>query len=85
MHSTVSKRGQTVVPAELRRKYGIDEGSVLAWVETPQGIRVLPLPADPLKAFRGSGRGLGTVADFLAERQAETAREEETLEPPLRP
>lgn len=81
MHSTVSKRGQTVVPAELRKKYGIDEGTTLAWLDTQQGIRVFPLPEDPLKALRGSGRGLGSVAEHLSEKNAETMREEAYKDP----
>ena len=30
MHTTVTTRGQTVVPAEIRRRYGIEEGSRIA-------------------------------------------------------
>lgn len=85
MNSTVSKRGQTVVPAELRKRYGIEEGTVLAWLDTQQGIRVFPLPSDPLAAFHGSGAGFGSVAEYLAEKQAERLKEDAKLEPPLRP
>lgn len=85
MHSTVSKRGQTVIPAELRKRYGIEEGTLLAWLDTGEGIQVLPLPKDPIKALRGSLAGLGSVEEYLAEKRTETLKEERRLEPPLRP
>jgi len=35
---TVTRRGQTTVPAEFRRKYGIEEGSVLEIEDTGRGL-----------------------------------------------
>jgi len=35
---TVTRRGQTTIPAEFRRKYGIDEGSVLEIEDTGRGL-----------------------------------------------
>jgi len=34
----VTRRGQTTIPAELRRKYGINEGTRLEVLDTEQGI-----------------------------------------------
>ena len=57
MKSTVTSRGQTVVPAQLRRRYRIDAGTPLEWIDTGEGIRVMPLPADIVGALRGISRG----------------------------
>jgi AbrB family looped-hinge helix DNA binding protein len=57
MKSTVTSRGQTVVPAQLRRRYRIDAGTPLEWIDTGEGIRVTPLPADIVGALRGISRG----------------------------
>lgn len=35
---TVTRRGQTTIPSRLRRKYGIEEGSVLEIEDTGRGI-----------------------------------------------
>ena len=35
---TVTRRGQTTVPVEFRRKYGIEEGSVLEIEDTGRGL-----------------------------------------------
>ena len=43
-------------------------------MESDGSIRVVPVDADPITAFRGSGPG-GSTARLLAERQAERLRE----------
>jgi len=35
---SVTRRGQTTIPADLRRRYGIDEGSVLEIEDTGHGL-----------------------------------------------
>lgn len=75
MQTTVSKRGQTVIPAAIRRRYGIEEGSKLAWLDDGEGIHVIPVPPDPVAALYGRGRGERLVEKLLAERRAEAARE----------
>jgi len=35
---TVTRRGQTTIPVELRRKYAITEGTRLVVMDTEQGI-----------------------------------------------
>jgi len=75
MQTTVTQRGQTVIPAELRRRYGIVEGSRIDWLDTGAGICVIPVPPDPISALRGSGRGEHLVERLLAERKRDRERE----------
>jgi len=76
MRSTITSRGQTVVPAPIRERFSLGPSSRLEWiVESDGSIRVVPVDADPIAAFRGSGTG-GSTARLLAERQAERQREE---------
>lgn len=35
---SVTRRGQTTIPAEFRRKYGIEEGSTLEIEDTGRGL-----------------------------------------------
>lgn len=35
---TVTRRGQTTIPAEFRRKYGIEEGTTLEVEDTGHGL-----------------------------------------------
>lgn len=75
MESTITERGQTAIPAALRRKYDLRPHMKLAWVDTGAGIRVVPLPKDPVKAFRGMFRGLKLTQRLLKDRREERERE----------
>jgi AbrB family looped-hinge helix DNA binding protein len=74
--TTVSIRGQTVVPQEIREKMGIVPQSRLDWQIKDGLIVVTPIPPDPVRASVGilEGRGL-TTEDLLTERKKERQRE----------
>jgi len=75
MQTLVTRRGQTVVPASLRTKYNIHDGDRLAWIDDGQTIKVIPVPADPIKALRGSGKGEDLTARLLEERRKDREQE----------
>lgn len=75
MESTVTERGQTAIPAVLRRKYGLKPHMKLVWVDTGGGIRVVPVPRNPIKAFRGMFKGLKLTEGLLKDRREELERE----------
>ena len=74
MQTSVTKRGQTVVPAYIRKKYGIKEGDTLVWLEDVDGIKVVPVPQDPIRALRGRGQGEGLGQKLLAKRREDRER-----------
>ena len=74
MRSTVSSRGQTAVPAEIRRRFHLREQSRLEWIVDGDIITVLPVPSNPVRAFRGSLKGKYSVKALLRERARERAR-----------
>lgn len=39
---TVTRKGQTTIPAEIRRKYRIEEGTRLEVIDTKEGILFKP-------------------------------------------
>ena len=49
--SRVGKRGTLVIPAKLRRRFGIEEGSEVIAEETPQGILIRPAVTVPLELY----------------------------------
>lgn len=75
MQTSVTKRGQTVIPAAIRRRYQIEEGDYLMWLDDGTGIRVIPIARDPIRALRGRGRG-----EALVEKLAQARREDQTYE-----
>ena len=73
--TTVSSRGQTVVPARLRARLGLHEGSKLRWLAGVGALVVVPVADDPIEAVAGKYRGAGMLKRLLAERRRERARE----------
>ncbi len=75
MQTAVTRRGQTVIPAAIRRRYQIKEGDSLVWIDDGSSIRVVPVARDPIAALRGSGRGEQLMTRLRASREEERTRE----------
>lgn len=76
MRSTITARGQTVVPAPIRERFRLGPSTRLEWIVESDGtIRVVPVDGDPVQAYRGSGAG-GSTARLLADRSRERQRED---------
>jgi len=75
MKTAVSKRGQTVIPSRLRKRYAIDEKTFLQWIDTGETIKVIPVPRDILRALRGIAKGEKLLDTLLAERKFDKNRE----------
>src|SRR5712692_2244958 len=58
--SRVGKRGAIVVPARMRRKFGIDEGSLVIAEERDDGILIRPAVTVPVEIYTPA-----RVAEFL--------------------
>ena len=54
----VQKRGQVTIPVELRRKLGVEEGDVVAFVETEDGILISPREVLAMDALDRIGKAL---------------------------
>ena len=73
MRSTITARGQTVIPAEIRNRFHLNPSERLEWVIEGHAIRVFPVKSDLIAAFRGRGKGGATVR-LIADRQEEATR-----------
>lgn len=58
MRTTVTVRGQTVVPAKIRKAHHIGPNTQLEWIDDGETIRVVPLPIDAIRAAKGRTKGL---------------------------
>lgn len=54
----VQQRGQVTIPIELRRKLGIEEGGVVAFIETENGILISPREVLAMDALDRVGKAL---------------------------
>jgi AbrB family looped-hinge helix DNA binding protein len=72
---TVGNRGRIVVPAEVRERAGLTEGTPMVLLETPAGLVLLT--REQLRTrVREELDGLDLVADLLAERRIAAAQED---------
>lgn len=74
LQSTITARGQTVVPAAIRNQFHLGPADRLEWLLDNGSIRVVPVRADPVQAFRGQGKG-GATARLLTARKQDLAQE----------
>lgn len=49
--SKVGKRGAVVIPAALRKRYGIEEGSLVVAEATDEGVLIRPAVALPVEVY----------------------------------
>jgi len=76
MITKVGARGQVSIPKEIRKRFGIESESRVEWFVEGKVIRVLPIPKDPVKRFRGQGNRAYTTEDLIKDRKEERARED---------
>jgi len=65
--SVVTSKGQLVVPAKLRRRFGIKKGTLMAFVEEGGRIIVQPVTREFIRSLRGSLKGEPSALDLLLE------------------
>jgi AbrB family looped-hinge helix DNA binding protein len=63
----VLSKGQIVIPAEIRHRYGIKPGTPVEIREVGDHLELYLLPADPITAFRGSLKAVDSLSDQLIE------------------
>ena len=68
-------RGRLVIPADLRERAGLAEGTPVVLLETPQGL-VLLTRSQLQELVRADLAGLDLVGELLAERRAEAAADD---------
>ena len=74
-NTTVGKRGTIVIPAELRRRYGLVEGSTLLAEERGEGILLRPAAVLPLETYTPERK-----AEFLLSNAVDREDYEEAVE-----
>ncbi len=74
--SKVGKRGVVVIPAALRRRFGLEEGSLVITEETREGILIRPAVAVPLEVYSSERRAEFLLSNAVDEEDYARAREE---------
>ncbi len=77
MRATVTTRGQVSIPSKIRKQFNIEPESKIEWLIEGNTIKVIPLPKDPVAAFKGRGNGIYNTSKLLNERKEERRIEDE--------
>ena len=72
----VGKRGTIVIPAKLRRRFGIDEGEVVIAQETDEGVLIRPAVALPVETYTPERRAEFLLSTAVDEEDYAKAAEE---------
>jgi AbrB family looped-hinge helix DNA binding protein len=77
----VTSKGQLVVPAKLRRRYGIKPGTKVCFVERDNEILFQPVTKEYIRSMCGMLKSETSVTqELLKERAKDREREEAKLE-----
>ena len=71
---SVTMDGQILLPASIHKRHNIQHGDSLVWLDDGETIKVVPVPADPIRALRGRGRGEQLLDKLLASRAEDRER-----------
>ncbi len=76
----VTSKGQLVIPARLRRKYGIKSGTAIRFIEREHEILLQPVTGDYIRSVRGMLKSeTSATRELLEERSREKKKEEVSL------
>ncbi len=67
------RRGTVVIPAELRRRYGLEEGSLVIAEPTEEGILLRPAVAVPVEVHSPERKAEFLLSNAVDERDYERA------------
>ncbi len=81
METTVTVKGQIVIPAPLRRKYGIKKGTRISIHEHDGQIVLEPINLQSLRRLRGLLNGTHALEELMAERARDREKEDAELFP----
>jgi AbrB family looped-hinge helix DNA binding protein len=73
--SVVTTKGQLVIPARMRRRFGIKKGTTISFLEEGGRIVVQPVTRQFIRGLRGSLKGNLSALDLLLKQR----KQERTL------
>jgi AbrB family looped-hinge helix DNA binding protein len=77
MRLTISSKGWVVIPADLRKKYGLKPGDTVNVVDYGGVLALVPALADPVREAMGMLKGSESLTEaLLEERRKDREREE---------
>jgi AbrB family looped-hinge helix DNA binding protein len=76
VQAIATTKGQVVIPASLRKKYGIKKGTRIHIQDEDGRIMLRPVTAALVAKLRGKYRGMGMLRALMEERARDRERED---------
>ncbi|MEP7357508.1 MAG: AbrB/MazE/SpoVT family DNA-binding domain-containing protein [Anaerolineales bacterium] len=78
METTATSKGQIVIPAELRKKLNIKEGTRIVVEVNEENLQLIltPITREYIHSLRGKYKGRGLLKALMEDRQWERERDE---------
>jgi AbrB family looped-hinge helix DNA binding protein len=71
MESIATSKGQIVIPSKIRRRYGIEEGTRIEFIEEDGYIIMKPITPQYVRSLRGILKGSAGMKALKDDRQKE--------------
>lgn len=75
--ATVTSKGQLVIPAKLRHKFGIRKGTRISFIEEDHRLVLQPITNEYIDSLWGSLKGEPSLTDALQENRRRDFESEE--------
>jgi len=72
----VGKRGAVIVPAKLRKRYGIEEGSIVTAEAVEDGVLIRPAVVLPIERYTPERKAEFLLTNAIDERDYQRARKD---------
>lgn len=71
MESYATVKGQIVIPAKIRKKYGIKAGTKIEVIDEGERIVLQPITPAYVRSLRGKYKGKGLLKELCEEKKQE--------------
>ncbi|RJR29035.1 MAG: AbrB/MazE/SpoVT family DNA-binding domain-containing protein [Desulfobacteraceae bacterium] len=71
MESYATAKGQIVIPAKIRKKYGIEPGTKIKFIDEGERIVLQPITPEYVRRLRGKYKGKGLLKALCEEKKHE--------------
>lgn len=77
MSYTITEKGTVTIPAKLRKKYNLKEGSKVRFIETERGALIVPSPSfEELRGIIKKEDAYAMIRELHEERRREAQQDE---------
>ncbi len=71
MQTRLTAQTINFIPAEIRKRFDVKVGDIMAWIDDGQEIKVVFFPPDIVQALKGTGKSYRSLERLLEDRRTD--------------